>query len=120
MHSLALEKLNYSLEGAVFEVYMDCTALKSLLNMKTTDKHVLRGKITIQEYRGTITFIHKEGKSHTNADSLSRWPLNNVKRNPAYDPKVAAKIPSISWKEIEVETSDFLIGNQKLVPQTLT
>ncbi|MBW0558577.1 hypothetical protein O181_098292 [Austropuccinia psidii MF-1] len=33
---LTLEKLHYYLEGAIFEVYTDCTALKSLLNMKTT------------------------------------------------------------------------------------
>ncbi|MBW0591486.1 hypothetical protein O181_131201 [Austropuccinia psidii MF-1] len=33
----ALEKLHYYLEGAVFEVCTDCSALKSLLNMKTTN-----------------------------------------------------------------------------------
>ncbi|MBW0536776.1 hypothetical protein O181_076491 [Austropuccinia psidii MF-1] len=33
-------------------------------------------------------------KSHTNADGLSRWPLDNVRRNPAYDPEVSAKIPT--------------------------
>ncbi|MBW0523138.1 hypothetical protein O181_062853 [Austropuccinia psidii MF-1] len=38
----ALEKLHYDLDGAVFEVYIDCKALKSLLNMKTTDRHMLR------------------------------------------------------------------------------
>ncbi|MBW0592360.1 hypothetical protein O181_132075 [Austropuccinia psidii MF-1] len=38
----ALEKLHYYLEGPVFEVYTDCTALKSLLNMKTTNRHMLR------------------------------------------------------------------------------
>ncbi|MBW0475872.1 hypothetical protein O181_015587 [Austropuccinia psidii MF-1] len=38
----ALEKLHYYLEGEVFEVCTDCTALKSLLNMKTTNRHVLR------------------------------------------------------------------------------
>ncbi|MBW0571047.1 hypothetical protein O181_110762 [Austropuccinia psidii MF-1] len=38
----ALERLHYYLEGAVFEVYTDCTALKSLLNMKTTNRHILR------------------------------------------------------------------------------
>ncbi|MBW0477982.1 hypothetical protein O181_017697 [Austropuccinia psidii MF-1] len=30
----ALEKLHYYWEGAVFEVYTDCTALKNLINMK--------------------------------------------------------------------------------------
>ncbi|MBW0534340.1 hypothetical protein O181_074055 [Austropuccinia psidii MF-1] len=47
-----------------------------------------------------MTIIYKEGKSHTNADGLSRWPLHNVKSNPAYDPEVAAKIP-IHFIEID-------------------
>ncbi|MBW0560756.1 hypothetical protein O181_100471 [Austropuccinia psidii MF-1] len=89
----ALQKLHYYLEGAVFEVYTDCTALKSLFNMKTTNRHMLRWQIAIQEYRGNITIIYKEGKTHTNADGLSRFPLDNFKRNPAYDPDVSAKIP---------------------------
>ncbi|MBW0556365.1 hypothetical protein O181_096080 [Austropuccinia psidii MF-1] len=96
----ALEKLHYYLEGAVFEVYTDCTALKSLLNMKTTNRHMLRWQIAIQEYRGNITITYKEGKSHTNADGLSRLPLDIVKSNPAYDPEVAAKIP-IHFMEID-------------------
>ncbi|MBW0482279.1 hypothetical protein O181_021994 [Austropuccinia psidii MF-1] len=61
--------------------------------MKTTNRHMLRWKIAIQEYRGNMNIIYKEGKIHTNADGLSRWPLDNVKRNPAYDPEVAANIP---------------------------
>ncbi|MBW0578094.1 hypothetical protein O181_117809 [Austropuccinia psidii MF-1] len=81
------------MQGAVFEVYTDCTALKSLLNMKTTNIHMLRWQTATQEYRGSMTIIYKEGKSHTNADGLRRCPLDNVKSNPAYDPEVAAKIP---------------------------
>ncbi|MBW0541642.1 hypothetical protein O181_081357 [Austropuccinia psidii MF-1] len=61
--------------------------------MKTTNIKMLRWKIAIQEYRGNITIIYKEGKSHTNSDGLRRWSLYNVKRNPAYDPEVAAHIP---------------------------
>ncbi|MBW0461515.1 hypothetical protein O181_001230 [Austropuccinia psidii MF-1] len=94
----ALEKLHYYFEGAVFEVYIDCTPLKSLLNMKTTNRHMLRWQIAIQEYRGNMNIIYKECRSHTNADGLSRWPLDNVKSNPAYEPEAAAKILSISWK----------------------
>ncbi|MBW0495995.1 hypothetical protein O181_035710 [Austropuccinia psidii MF-1] len=96
----ALEKLYYHLEGTVFEVYIDCTALKSLLNMKTKNRHMVIWQIAIQDYRGNMTIIYKGGKSHTNADCLSRWPLDNVRRNPAYDPEVAAKIP-IHSMEIE-------------------
>ncbi|MBW0476102.1 hypothetical protein O181_015817 [Austropuccinia psidii MF-1] len=88
-----LERIHYYLEGAVFEVYKDCTALKSLINMKTTNRHMLRWKIAIQEYIGNMTIIYKEGKSHRNADGLRRWPLDNGKRNLAYDPEVAAKNP---------------------------
>ncbi|MBW0529607.1 hypothetical protein O181_069322 [Austropuccinia psidii MF-1] len=67
--------------------------------MKTTNRHMLRWQIAIQEYRGNMNIIYKEGKSHTNADGLSRWPLDNVKSNPYYDPEVAAKIP-IQFMEI--------------------
>ncbi|MBW0522324.1 hypothetical protein O181_062039 [Austropuccinia psidii MF-1] len=44
--------------------------------------------------------IHKEGKIQTNADDPSRCTLDNVKRNPAYDQEVAAKIP-ISFMEVD-------------------
>ncbi|MBW0538109.1 hypothetical protein O181_077824 [Austropuccinia psidii MF-1] len=96
----ALEKLHYYFEVAVFEVYTDCTALKALLNMKTTNRHMLRWQIAIQEYRGNMTIIYKQGKSHTNADGLRGWPLDNVKSNPAYGPEVAAKI-TIHFMEID-------------------
>ncbi|MBW0583423.1 hypothetical protein O181_123138 [Austropuccinia psidii MF-1] len=68
--------------------------------MKTTKRQILRWQIAIQEYIANMTIIYKEGKSHTNADGLSRWPLDNVKSNPAYDLEVAAKIP-IHFMEID-------------------
>ncbi|MBW0564753.1 hypothetical protein O181_104468 [Austropuccinia psidii MF-1] len=58
----ALEKPHYYLEGAVFEVYTDFTALKSLLNMKTTNIHMLRRQIAIKDYRWNIPIIYKEAK----------------------------------------------------------
>ncbi|MBW0589063.1 hypothetical protein O181_128778 [Austropuccinia psidii MF-1] len=61
---------------------------------------MLRLQIAIQEYRGNMAIIYKEGKGHTNADGLSTYPLDNVKRNPAYVPEVAAKI-SIHFMEID-------------------
>ncbi|MBW0572110.1 hypothetical protein O181_111825 [Austropuccinia psidii MF-1] len=115
----ALEKLHYYLEGAVFEVYTDCTALKPLLNLKTTNRQILRWQIAIQEYRGNMSIIYKEGKSHTNADGLSRWPLDNFKSNPAYDPEVAAEIP-IHFMEIDRKKYFRLLsGHKKVVPQTV-
>ncbi|MBW0485674.1 hypothetical protein O181_025389 [Austropuccinia psidii MF-1] len=68
--------------------------------MKTANRHILHWQIAIQEYRANMNIIYKEGKSHTNADGLRRWPLNNVKRKLAYDPELAAKI-SIHFMEID-------------------
>ncbi|MBW0475501.1 hypothetical protein O181_015216 [Austropuccinia psidii MF-1] len=86
---LFVEKLHYYFEGAVFEVHTECTENNSCLNMKTTNRHMLRLQIAIQEYRGNMTIICKEGKGHTNADGISRWPLDNFKSHP----DSAAKIP---------------------------
>ncbi|MBW0544856.1 hypothetical protein O181_084571, partial [Austropuccinia psidii MF-1] len=36
----ALEKLHYYLDGSIFEVIADCNAMKSLLNMKTPNRHI--------------------------------------------------------------------------------
>ncbi|MBW0552932.1 hypothetical protein O181_092647 [Austropuccinia psidii MF-1] len=68
----ALEKWKYFLEGCVFEVITAFTAFKSLLNMKTPNRHMLRWQIAIQEYRGNMTIVHKDGNVHKNADGVSR------------------------------------------------
>ncbi|MBW0535595.1 hypothetical protein O181_075310, partial [Austropuccinia psidii MF-1] len=41
----ALEKLHYSLDSSAFEVMTDCNAMKSLLNMKTPNRNMLRWQI---------------------------------------------------------------------------
>ncbi|MBW0500065.1 hypothetical protein O181_039780 [Austropuccinia psidii MF-1] len=64
----ALEKLNYFLEGCVFELITDFTAFKSLSNMKTPNRNMLRWKIAIQEYRGNTTIVHKDVNINKNAD----------------------------------------------------
>ncbi|MBW0525135.1 hypothetical protein O181_064850 [Austropuccinia psidii MF-1] len=61
---------------------------------------MFRWQISIQEYRGNMSIIYKEGQSHINEDGLSRWPLDNIKSNPAYDPGVEAKI-SIYFLKID-------------------
>ncbi|MBW0573992.1 hypothetical protein O181_113707 [Austropuccinia psidii MF-1] len=96
----ALEKLNYFLEGCVFEVITDYTAVKSLLNMKTPNRHMLRWQIAIQEYRGNMNIAHKDGYVHKNADGLSRWPLTKDIDNPALVPEEAS--PQIPIEGISV------------------
>ncbi|MBW0489774.1 hypothetical protein O181_029489 [Austropuccinia psidii MF-1] len=96
----AVEKIHYYLKGVVFDFYTEFTALKSLLNMKTTNSHILRWQIAIQEYRVNMAIKYKEAKSHTNADGLGRWPLDNVKSNPDYYPEVEGKI-AIHFMEMD-------------------
>ncbi|MBW0569590.1 hypothetical protein O181_109305 [Austropuccinia psidii MF-1] len=96
----ALEKLNYFLERCVFEVIADCTTVKSLLNMKTPNRNMLRWQIAIQEYRGNMTIVHKDGNIHKIEDGLSRWPLPNNIDNPAYLPEEAS--PQIPIEGISV------------------
>ncbi|MBW0583211.1 hypothetical protein O181_122926 [Austropuccinia psidii MF-1] len=84
-----LQKLHYYLDGSVFEVITDCNSMKSLLNMQTPNRHMLRCQIAIQEYRGNMTIVHKAGNIHKNADGLSRWELENTPDNPAYVPLAA-------------------------------
>ncbi|MBW0552296.1 hypothetical protein O181_092011 [Austropuccinia psidii MF-1] len=64
----ALEKINYFLEGCVFEVIADVTAVNSLLNMKTPSRNMLRWQIAIQKYMGNMTISQKYGNIHKNAD----------------------------------------------------
>ncbi|MBW0539181.1 hypothetical protein O181_078896 [Austropuccinia psidii MF-1] len=64
----ALEKLHYYLDGSGFEVITDCNAMKSLLNMKNPNRHMLRWKIGIQAYRGNMNIGHKAGNICKNSD----------------------------------------------------
>ncbi|MBW0532007.1 hypothetical protein O181_071722 [Austropuccinia psidii MF-1] len=104
----AFEKLNYFLDGCVFEVITDCTAFKSLLNMKTPKRHMLRWKIAIQEFRGNMTLVHKDGNIHINADGLSRWPLPNNIDNTAYVPEEdSSQIPIKGISVTDLNTTFF-------------
>ncbi|MBW0510475.1 hypothetical protein O181_050190 [Austropuccinia psidii MF-1] len=82
----ALEKLHYYLDRSGFEVIADCNAMKSLLYMKTPNRQMLRWQIAIQEYRGNMNIVHKEGKIHKNSEGLSRWALVNTPDIPAHAP----------------------------------
>ncbi|MBW0512640.1 hypothetical protein O181_052355 [Austropuccinia psidii MF-1] len=104
----ALEKLHSYLDGSVFEVITHCNSVKSLLNMKNPNRHMLRWKIAIQEYRGNKTIAHKAGNIHKNSDGLSRLELGNNPDSPAYVPLEAE--PHIPIEGINITD----IGNEFL------
>ncbi|MBW0586066.1 hypothetical protein O181_125781 [Austropuccinia psidii MF-1] len=102
----ALEKFHSYCDGSVFEVIADCNAVKSLLNMKTPNRHMLRWQIAIQEYRGNMTIFPKAGNIYKNADGLSRCELANTPDNPAYvsfEPEPQIPIEGINITEIGTE-----------------
>ncbi|MBW0479915.1 hypothetical protein O181_019630 [Austropuccinia psidii MF-1] len=81
----------------------NCNSVKSLLNMKTPNRHMLRWQIAIKEYRGNMTIIHKSGNIHKNADGLSRWAWANTPENPAWVPQEEHHIEGICVTDIGTE-----------------
>ncbi|MBW0531263.1 hypothetical protein O181_070978 [Austropuccinia psidii MF-1] len=61
---------------------------------------MLRWQIAIQEYRGNMAIVYKNGNIHKNVDGLSRWPLPNNIDNPAYVSKEAS--PQIPIEGISI------------------
>ncbi|MBW0534398.1 hypothetical protein O181_074113 [Austropuccinia psidii MF-1] len=103
-----LEELSYFLEGCVFEVITDCTAVQSLLNMTTPNRHMLRWQIAIQEYRVNTTIVNKDGNIHKNEDLLRKWPLPNNIHNPDYAPEEASpQIPIEGTSVTDLNTTFF-------------
>ncbi|MBW0526339.1 hypothetical protein O181_066054 [Austropuccinia psidii MF-1] len=94
------EKLNYFLEGCFFEVITDCTTVKSLLNKKTPNRHILQWQAAIQKYRGNMTIVHKDVNIDKNAYGLREWPLLNEIENTAYVTEEAS--PQIPIEVISV------------------
>ncbi|MBW0502194.1 hypothetical protein O181_041909 [Austropuccinia psidii MF-1] len=76
--------------------------------MKTPHRHILRLQIAVQEYRGNITIVHKDGNIYKNADRLSRWPLRKNINNPAYLPEEAPpQIPTEGISVTDLKTTFF-------------
>ncbi|MBW0589712.1 hypothetical protein O181_129427 [Austropuccinia psidii MF-1] len=98
--SLGFPKLHHYLDGTVFDVIMDCNDVKSLLNMKNPNRHMLRWQIAIQNHRGNVTIVHKSGNIHKNEDGLSRWALANTPENPEWVPQEEHHIEGICVTDI--------------------
>ncbi|MBW0499011.1 hypothetical protein O181_038726 [Austropuccinia psidii MF-1] len=54
--------------------------------METPDRNMLRWQVSIQEYRGNITIVNKDGNINKYAYGLSIWTLPNPHDNPSYVP----------------------------------
>ena len=104
-----IKKHRHYLYGRDFEVRTDHAALKWLLSFKDPEGQLARWLDALSEYHFTIT--HRAGRSHGNADGMSRIPCIQCGRmeeepNPQEKPrrwvkKEAAAINPESVKEIE-------------------
>ncbi|MBW0543334.1 hypothetical protein O181_083049 [Austropuccinia psidii MF-1] len=61
---------------------------------------MLRWQIDIQEYRGNMNIVHKDGNIHKKADGVRRWPLPNDIDSSAYVPEEAS--PQIPIERISI------------------
>ncbi|MBW0506944.1 hypothetical protein O181_046659 [Austropuccinia psidii MF-1] len=68
--------------------------------MKTPNRHILQWQIVIQENRGNMTIVHKDGNIHKNSDGLRRLPLKSDIESPNYLPEEAS--PQILIKGVSV------------------
>ncbi|MBW0499784.1 hypothetical protein O181_039499 [Austropuccinia psidii MF-1] len=66
--------------------------------------------IAIQEYRGNMNIVHKDGNIHKNADLLSRWPLPNDIENSAY-------LPEEYFPKIQIEGISFADLNNTILEE---
>ncbi|MBW0470388.1 hypothetical protein O181_010103 [Austropuccinia psidii MF-1] len=98
-----LEKLPYFLDGTVSNVIKDCNSVRSLLNIKTPNRHMLRWQIAIQKHKENMTIIFKSGNIHKNAYGLRRWALANTPENPAWVPQEEHHIEGICVTDIGTE-----------------
>ncbi|MBW0526978.1 hypothetical protein O181_066693 [Austropuccinia psidii MF-1] len=71
---------------------------------------MLSWQIAIQEYRGNMTIVHKDGNIYKNADGLSRWPLPNNTDNTAYVPEESS--PQIPIEGISVTNLNTTFSEQ--------
>ncbi|MBW0542951.1 hypothetical protein O181_082666 [Austropuccinia psidii MF-1] len=91
----SLEKNFYYLDVESFDVITECNAVKSSLNIKASNRDMLRWHNAIQEYGGNKTMVHKSGNIYKNSDGLSRWALANTHENPAWLPQEGHHIEGI-------------------------
>ena len=74
----AIEKFDYYLLGNNFKVITDHIALKWLFNKAIPKGRVGRWIARLQPYICKMDIIHKPGKTHENADALSRIQFDGI------------------------------------------
>lgn len=72
------------LYGHSFTIITDHKPLQWLFNCKDPGSRLIRWRLKLEEFEYEI--LHKKGKINTNADALSRFPVNPVNKRPSQFP----------------------------------
>ena len=75
----AVEQFRPYIYGRKFTIYTDHKPLKWLMNLNNPSSRLFRWKIRLEEFDYEVKY--KPGKINTNADALSRIPVDTVKVN---------------------------------------
>jgi hypothetical protein len=98
----AIQKFRHYLLGYPFVFYVDHDALKYLINKLDLSGRLARWVLLLQEFDFTI--VVRPGKSHGNADHLSRLePLENSNLEPLND-----QLPDADLFEVDVIFPDYV------------
>lgn len=75
----AMNRLEPIIEGHPLTIYTDHMALKWLFsitaNKSRFNQRLLLWSLSLQKWRPFVTIVHRPGRSHINADVLSRFPV---------------------------------------------
>ncbi|MBW0574688.1 hypothetical protein O181_114403 [Austropuccinia psidii MF-1] len=110
----ALEILNCILDERLFDVITACNSVKSLLNMKTPNRHILGWQIAIHKYTGNMNIVYISININKNADGLSRWASENTPESPAGVPQEEHHIEAICVTDIGTEFFNQVKGSYKM------
>lgn len=97
----AVQKFRHYILGYPFTFYIDHDALKYLINKLDLSGQLARWVLLLQEFNFTI--IVRPGKSHANADHLSKLEIfNNAQLDPLND-----ELPNANLFEVDIVQSEY-------------
>lgn len=106
-----VEKFRYYLAGRPFTVRTDHASLKWLRNFDTPDNMVMRWITFLETF--DITWEHRAGEKHGNADGLSRLPHRKCKISQCEECNGGKADAEDETDGLQVELSDELFGYEE-------
>ena len=117
---LAVKHFHHYLFGQKFTIRTDHGSLRRLMRFKNFEGQIARSIETLSTY--TFTVVHRAGRAHNNADSLSRRPCHNDhckfydRYKKRYSSETLAETNKYANETGAVKTTDFGSENKLTLP----